>query len=88
MESSIVFLVSSNDFADAIKRTPQVFDRVSTYATNFIKWVNEKDNASLSDICQGDTKSVEIEELLWQESTDDACPVSPTYSLGNRSVSP
>jgi len=64
-----LLLVSSKDFADAIKRTPQVFDLVSTYAGNFIKWVNTKDSRDLSDICQGDQISTEIEEMLWESET-------------------
>jgi len=92
---SELLLVSAADFADAIKRTPQVFDRVSTYAANFIKWVNSKNDRELSDICQGDLVSTEIESMLWEIEDDvdeeDRCsvriwPSTPTHT--ERDVKP
>jgi len=67
---SEVIEVSSTDFADAIKRTPQVFDRVSTYATNYMCWLN-KHRATMSDITQGDEVSEEIEAMLWEQLDED-----------------
>jgi len=56
--------VSSVEFAEAIKRTPQVYDTVCGYATNFVNWINSKPSRHQSDICQGDIVGEAIENML------------------------
>jgi hypothetical protein len=56
--------VSATEFAEAIKRTPQVFERICVYAQNFVLWLNNQTRKDLSDICQGDIIGAEIEMML------------------------
>jgi len=56
--------VNSTEFADVIKRTPQIYQRVCTYAANFVQYLNSHNRNDLSDICQGDIIGEEIEMML------------------------
>jgi len=67
--------LSSEHFADAIKRNPQVFDQVSNYARLFLLWMHDKDHDDLSDICQGEVIGGKIRNML-AESASDECTVS------------
>lgn len=78
--------VSSEGFAEAIKKTPQVYDNVCTYAANFVAWINKKQQADLSDICQGDQITSEISAMLFghdstDEDPDEEISRSPSVAL-------
>jgi len=63
--------VSSEGFADSIKRTPQVYDRVCIYAANFIQFLNGQNRKDLSDICQGDIIGDDITDMLIDKEAEE-----------------
>jgi len=63
--------VASAEFADAIKKTPQVYERICIYATNFITWLNGQDPKEQSDICQGDQIRQDIALMLRDEDEEE-----------------
>jgi CRP-like cAMP-binding protein len=67
---SEVLDVNAKEFAEAMKRTPQVFDRVCSYAAKFVAYTNRQEKADLSDICQGDIIGFEIREMLRSDDED------------------
>jgi hypothetical protein len=82
---SEIVQVSAKGFAEAIKRTPQVYLRMCIYANNFVNWINEKEFEELSDICQGDELTDLIEGMLLSEDEKEdgksiRAPIEKTVS--------
>jgi len=69
MHETDLLAISGNQFGEIMARTPQVHSLVSTYAANFMAWMNSVDRDLLSDVSQGEIVSSQIHNFI----PDDAC---------------
>ncbi|CAK0899575.1 unnamed protein product [Prorocentrum cordatum] len=56
-EDSDNLTIDCNKFAEQVKLNPQAHEFVSSYALNFLEWLNNQDPDDLSDISQGEDVS-------------------------------
>jgi len=69
MHETDLLAILGNQFGEIMARTPQVHSLVSTYAANFMVWMNSVDRDLLSDVSQGEIVSSQINSFI----PDDAC---------------
>mmetsp|Transcript_116875 Transcript_116875/g.182620 ORF Transcript_116875/g.182620 Transcript_116875/m.182620 type:complete len:183 (+) Transcript_116875:1-549(+) len=71
--------VSSANFKDAISRTPQVYERVCSYALKFLQWYQGMSRDDQSDICQGEIVGEQIKQMV--DSAGSRSPMSLKKSI-------
>jgi len=54
IEDSDNLTIDATKFAKQVQLNPQAHEFAATYATNFLKWLNDQDSNQLSDISQGE----------------------------------